>query len=93
MLGRRFCGGMGIVLVVTISLRGRLLNREVSDGVIAPGFSKEALDILKKKKNGKYCMLAMDESYEPEDIEIREVYGVRLEQKRNSLLIDASMFL
>jgi len=70
----------------------RLLNREVSDGVIAPGFDKEAAEILKKKKNGRYALLEMDMDYEPEELEVRDVYGVRLEQKRNDLLIDAGLF-
>jgi phosphoribosylaminoimidazolecarboxamide formyltransferase/IMP cyclohydrolase len=70
----------------------RLLNREVSDGVIAPGFDSAALEILKNKKNGKYCLLEMDPAYEPEQMEVREVYGIKLEQKRNNLLIDASLF-
>jgi len=70
----------------------RLLNREVSDGVIAPGFDKEAAEILKKKKNGRYALLEMDMDYEPEELEVRDVYGVRLEQKRNDLLVDAGLF-
>ncbi len=70
----------------------RLLNREVSDGVIAPSFEKEAAEILKKKKNGRYALLEMDMDYEPEELEVRDVYGVRLEQKRNDLLIDAGLF-
>jgi phosphoribosylaminoimidazolecarboxamide formyltransferase/IMP cyclohydrolase len=65
----------------------RLINREVSDGVIAPGYEKEALDILKPKKNGRYVMIEIDAGYEPPDTETREVFGIQFEQKRNSLLI------
>jgi phosphoribosylaminoimidazolecarboxamide formyltransferase/IMP cyclohydrolase len=65
----------------------RLISREVSDGVIAPGYEKEALDILKPKKNGRYVMIEIDASYEPPDTETREVFGIQFEQKRNSLLI------
>jgi phosphoribosylaminoimidazolecarboxamide formyltransferase / IMP cyclohydrolase len=64
----------------------QLIHREVSDGVIAPGYEPEALKILKEKKNGKYVVLEIDPKYEPEDLETREVFGIRFEQKRNSLL-------
>ncbi len=64
----------------------RLLNREVSDGVIAPGYEPEALDILRKKQKGRYIILEMDAHYEPEEIERREVFGVTFEQKRNTAL-------
>lgn len=70
----------------------RIISREVSDGVIAPDYEPEALDILKKKKAGKYCVLQMDPTYEPEDQEIRQVYGLYLEQKRNNIKIDSSLF-
>ncbi|MBN2240385.1 MAG: phosphoribosylaminoimidazolecarboxamide formyltransferase [Dehalococcoidales bacterium] len=69
----------------------RIISREVSDGVIAPGFEPAALDILKKKKNGKYPLIEIDASYEPGDSEIREVFGVQLEQKRNTLEIGPDM--
>jgi phosphoribosylaminoimidazolecarboxamide formyltransferase/IMP cyclohydrolase len=62
----------------------RLITREVSDGMIAPGYHKEALDILKAKKGGKYLVIEVDAEYEPEDKENREVFGVQLEQKRNN---------
>jgi phosphoribosylaminoimidazolecarboxamide formyltransferase/IMP cyclohydrolase len=55
----------------------------VSDGVIAPGYSAAALDILKKKKGGKYTVLEIDPAYEPSPIERRTVYGLTMEQKRN----------
>jgi phosphoribosylaminoimidazolecarboxamide formyltransferase/IMP cyclohydrolase len=64
----------------------RLLNREVSDGVIAPGYEPEALDILRKKQKGRYIILEMDADYEPEEIERREVFGITFEQKHNTAL-------
>ncbi|KAH7907356.1 AICARFT IMPCHase bienzyme [Hygrophoropsis aurantiaca] len=70
----------------------RIISREVSDGIIAPGYSPEALDVLKKKKAGKYCVLEMDPAYTPPDVETRQVYGVHLQQRRNNAKIDASLF-
>lgn len=70
----------------------KIISREVSDGVIAPGFEEAALEILKKKKGGKYCVLQMDASYEPPAVETRQVYGVSLQQRRNDCKIDASLF-
>lgn len=61
----------------------RLLAREVSDGIIAPDYEPEALEILRKKKGGKYVILQMDPSYEPAPMETRQVFGVTLEQRRN----------
>jgi phosphoribosylaminoimidazolecarboxamide formyltransferase/IMP cyclohydrolase len=61
----------------------KLINREVSDGVIAPDYQPEALDILRKKKGGKYVVLAIEPGYEPELTETRQVYGVTFEQRRN----------
>ena len=61
----------------------RLLRREVSDGVVAPGYEDEALELLKRKQGGRYCVLQMDPSYQPGDVETREVFGVTLEQRRN----------
>jgi phosphoribosylaminoimidazolecarboxamide formyltransferase / IMP cyclohydrolase len=69
----------------------RLLVREVSDGVIAPGYSPEALEILKTKKNGRFLILQIDPDYVPGDIETRDVFGVIFEQKRNTLRANASM--
>ena len=63
----------------------RLLRREVSDGVIAPGFSDEALELLKQKQGGRYVVLEADPAYEPPEVEERTVFGVRLEQRRNSV--------
>ena len=62
----------------------RLLRREVSDGVIAPGYEPEALEMLRQKQQGKYIVLEIDPAYEPEEIEAREVFGVQFEQKRNT---------
>ncbi|XP_057293149.1 bifunctional purine biosynthesis protein ATIC-like [Hydractinia symbiolongicarpus] len=70
----------------------KVISREVSDGVIAPGYEDEALEILKKKKSGKYCVLTMDPNYEPSQMESRTLYGMQLEQKRNNALIDKSFF-
>ena len=61
----------------------RLLRREVSDGVIAPGFSDDALALLTKKQGGRYTVLEADPAYEPPEVEERTVFGVRLEQRRN----------
>ncbi|KAK5284969.1 bifunctional phosphoribosylaminoimidazolecarboxamide formyltransferase/IMP cyclohydrolase, partial [Cryomyces antarcticus] len=65
----------------------KIISREVSDGIIAPGYSVEALDILKKKKGGKYLVLQMDPDYEPSAQENRTVYGVQLSQHRNDARI------
>jgi phosphoribosylaminoimidazolecarboxamide formyltransferase/IMP cyclohydrolase len=69
----------------------RLLTREVSDGVIAPGYTKEALDILKTKKGGKYLVIEISTDYEPEELETREVFGLQFEQKRNNLVVTADL--
>ncbi|KAI5450558.1 bifunctional phosphoribosylaminoimidazolecarboxamide formyltransferase/IMP cyclohydrolase [Naganishia albida] len=74
------------------AITARIINREVSDGVIAPGYEQEALDILSKKKGGKYCVLQMDANYVPPDIETRQVYGISLQQRRNDCKIDESLF-
>jgi phosphoribosylaminoimidazolecarboxamide formyltransferase/IMP cyclohydrolase len=70
----------------------KIISREVSDGIVAPGYEPEALEILKKKKGGKYTVLQMDPSYEPQTIEKRQVYGLTLEQKRNDLKITKDLF-
>ncbi len=69
----------------------RLIKREVSDGVIAPGYEPEALEILKSKKNGNYCVIAIDETYEPEPVEQKQVFGVVFEQGRNDLDINTEL--
>ncbi|KAF5386095.1 hypothetical protein D9615_002189 [Tricholomella constricta] len=70
----------------------RIISREVSDGIIAPGYSTEALDVLVKKKGGKYCVLQIDPSYNPPAIETKQVYGIHLQQKRNDATISAELF-
>lgn len=65
----------------------RLLAREVSDGVIAPDYEPQALEILRKKKGGKYVILQIDPSYEPTLMESRQVFGITLEQRRNDRLV------
>ncbi|KAF6742973.1 bifunctional purine biosynthesis protein ade10 [Ephemerocybe angulata] len=70
----------------------RIISREVSDGIIAPGYSPEALEVLSKKKGGKYCVLEIDPSYVPPSIETKQVYGVHLQQNRNDAKIDAKLF-
>lgn len=65
----------------------RVLKSAVSDGVIAPSYSKEALEVLKKKKRGKYCIIQIDRDYEPCEMEKREIFGVTFEQKRNDSII------
>jgi len=69
----------------------KLINREVSDGVIAPGYEKAALDVLKAKKGGKYLVMEIDAGYSPEETETREVFGVHLEQKRNNAIVTADI--
>ena len=69
----------------------RLIKPEVSDGVIAPGYEPEALEILRKKRKGSYNIIQIDPSYEPEPIERKQVFGVTFEQQRNSIRIDESM--
>lgn len=69
-----------------------IIKREVSDGVIAPGYEPEALDILKAKKNGNYNVIEIDPSYEPEALERKQVFGITFEQGRNELKIDDSFF-
>jgi phosphoribosylaminoimidazolecarboxamide formyltransferase/IMP cyclohydrolase len=70
----------------------KIISREVSDGIIAPGYDPKALEILRKKKGGRYTILQMDPSYEPEDMETRQVYGLSLQQKRNAHLVTSGDF-
>lgn len=85
----------------------KIISREVSDGVIAPGYEMEAFHILKKKKGGKYCVLEvrlaksfqccfdrfqMDPTYCPPAIETRQVYGISMQQRRNDCVIDEKLF-
>lgn len=69
----------------------RIIKREVSDGVIAPGYTPEALEILSKKKNGNYNVIEIDPEYEPEAQESRQVFGVTFEQTHNNIVIDKSL--
>ncbi|KAG7896954.1 hypothetical protein KL908_000356 [Ogataea polymorpha] len=69
-----------------------IISKEVSDGVIAPGYEPAALEILKKKKGGKYCVLQIDPNYTPKTTESRQVYGITLQQKRNDAIINSSSF-
>ena len=62
-----------------------LIKREVSDGIIAPDYTDEALDILRQKKNGNYCILKMNPDYRPAPVERKQVYGVTFEQGRNEI--------
>jgi len=70
----------------------RIISREVSDGVVAPGYLPEALEVLGKKKGGKYCVLQINPNYVPGEVETRQVYGVSLQQRRNDAKIDAKSF-
>ena len=71
----------------------RMIQREVSDGVIAPGYTAEALEILKSKRKGTYNIIKIDENYAPEMIETKDVYGVTFEQGRNELDINKEMIV
>ncbi|MBQ1852315.1 MAG: phosphoribosylaminoimidazolecarboxamide formyltransferase [Lachnospiraceae bacterium] len=69
-----------------------MIKREVSDGIIAPGYEPEALEILKTKKKGNYNVIQIDENYIPEALERKQVYGITFEQGRNELKIDDELF-
>ena len=69
----------------------RLIKREVSDGVIAPGYTDAALEILKTKRGGNYNIIKIDENYTPNPIERKQVYGITFEQGRNNFKIDESL--
>ncbi|CAH1958924.1 unnamed protein product [Acanthoscelides obtectus] len=73
-------------------ITAKIISREVSDGIIAPGYTTEALQILSKKKNGNYCILQIDPSYVPDPIERKLLFGLTLEQQRNNAVIDKSLF-
>ncbi len=70
----------------------KIIAKEVSDGVIAPGYTDEALEILKGKKKGAYNIIKIDENYVPAPVERKDVYGVTFEQGRNELKIDKNSF-
>ncbi len=69
----------------------KILKREVSDGIIAPGYTDEALEILKTKRQGNYNIVQIDENYVPEPIEHKQVFGVTFEQGRNNVKLERSM--
>ena len=69
-----------------------IIKREVSDGVIAPGYTDEALEILKAKKKGNYNVIQIDENYVPNSVEHKEVFGITFEQGRNEIDINDSLF-
>lgn len=70
----------------------KIIQREVSDGVIAPDYEQEALEILRTKKKGNYNIIKIDENYVPEPIERKQVFGITFEQGRNELVIDDELF-
>ena len=70
----------------------KLIKREVSDGIIAPGYEPEALEILKAKKQGNYAVIKIDPEYVPDPVETKDVYGITFEQGRNELVIDNALF-
>jgi phosphoribosylaminoimidazolecarboxamide formyltransferase/IMP cyclohydrolase len=69
----------------------QILSRAVSDGVIAPGYTSEALELLRQKRKGGYNVIQIDSAYQPEELEVKEVFGVVFEQKRNNLVPDLSL--
>lgn len=82
-----------IALSETVDLpTAKIIAREVSDGIIAPDYEPEALEILKKKRKGNYCILKIDTDYIPDEIERKELYGITFEQTRNNCKIDKSIF-
>ena len=70
----------------------KMIQREVSDGVIAPAYTDEALEILKSKRKGTYNIIRIDENYVPAALERKQVYGITFEQGRNELVIDENLF-
>ena len=92
--GDRMCSFGDVAAVsdtVDVSL-ANVLSREVSDLIIAPGFDDEAIEILMKKKKGKYLILQIDPDYEPPDIETRDLFGFTLQQERNKAKVTRGMF-
>jgi len=86
-----FGDAVAVSETVDVSL-ARLLAREVSDLIIAPGYEPEALEILKRKRSGGYRVFQIDPDYEPPEMERRTVFGFTLEQKRNTARVDADLF-
>ena len=74
------------------AITAKLIKREVSDGIIAPGYTDEALEILKTKKRGNYCVIQIDPNYVPAEIERKQVFGVTFEQGRNNIEITPDLF-
>lgn len=72
-------------------LTAMVIKPEVSDGVIAPDYDEDALELLRTKKGGKYCIIKMDADYEAPECEVKEVFGVRFMQKRNDAKLDANV--
>lgn len=70
----------------------KIISREVSDGIIAPGYTEEALELLKKKKNGAYCVLQIDPTFEPSPVERKTLFGLQMEQRRNDADINKALF-
>ncbi len=69
----------------------KLIKREVSDGIIAPGYEPEALELLKAKKGGNYCVIQIDPNYVPEEVEEKQVFGITFSQGRNNLAINEEL--
>jgi len=88
--GDRMCsfGDVGAASDVVDESLARLIRREVSDAFIAPGYTPEALALLQAKRDGKYLLLEIDADYEPPAMEDRDAFGFRLEQQRNTALVD-----
>ncbi|KAK6634311.1 hypothetical protein RUM44_004922 [Polyplax serrata] len=70
----------------------KIISREVSDGIIAPSYSEEALEVFRKKKGGSYCVLQIDPEYEAEEVERKVLFGMTMEQQRNNAKIDKNLF-
>ena len=70
----------------------KFLVKEVSDGIIAPSYTDEALEILKAKRRGNYLIIKMDPDYQPEEMETKQVFGIKFEQKRNDAKLTMSLF-
>jgi phosphoribosylaminoimidazolecarboxamide formyltransferase/IMP cyclohydrolase len=84
--------GDWVALSDTVDLAtARILSKAVSDGIIAPDYTPEALEILSKKRQGGYNVIRIDPDYQPEELETKELFGVVFEQKRNNLIPDATI--
>ena len=83
--------GIALALTFPVAATAAYLKEEVSDGVIAPGYTPEALEILKTKKKGKYNVVQIDPSYVPAELECKDVFGIRFEQGHNNFKIDEEL--